>query len=106
MRLDWTYSSDTQVSATQSSNCVCLRFHTTYIHMCTILDGHCPYNFSLPTLTSQVLVDLPAKSEVILYTGPSTVQKKYYQAILMKDLGEGRIDTELLAHIFLCSLFS
>ena len=38
-------------------------------------------------LMSQVLVDLPAKSEVILYTGLSTVQKKYYKAILMKDLG-------------------
>ena len=88
MRLDWTYSSDTQVSTTQSCNYVCFIFHTAYIHMCTILDGHRPYNFLLPTLTSQVLVDLPAKSEVILYTGLSTVQKIYYQAILMKDLGE------------------
>ena len=33
-----------------------------------------------PKSTLKVLVDLPAKSEVILYTGLSTVQKKYYQA--------------------------
>ena len=48
-------------------------------------------------LMSQVLVDLPAKSEVILYTGLSTVQKKYYKAILMKDLGE-----EENRHRYLC----
>ena len=90
MRLEWTYSSDTQVSTTQSCSYVCFIFHTAYIHYntCAILDGHCLYIISLPTSTSQVLVDLPAKSEVILYTGLSTVQKKYYQAILMKDLGE------------------
>ena len=35
----------------------------------------------------QVLADLPVKSDVILYTGLSSLQKKYYKAILMKDLG-------------------
>ena len=28
------------------------------------------------------------KSEVILYSGLSALQKKYYKAILMKDLGK------------------
>ena len=36
----------------------------------------------------QVLADLPAKTEVVLYTGLSAIQKKYYKAILMKDLGK------------------
>jgi len=31
-----------------------------------------------------VLLDLPGKSEVILYTGLSALQKKYYKAILTK----------------------
>ena len=31
--------------------------------------------------------DLPTKSEVILYHGMSALQKKYYKAILTKDLG-------------------
>ena len=35
----------------------------------------------------QVLQDLPVKSEVILYTGLSVLQKKLYKAILMKDTG-------------------
>lgn len=38
-------------------------------------------------VTIQVLLDLPEKSEVILYTGLSALQKKYYKAILTKDLG-------------------
>ena len=38
-------------------------------------------------ITIQVLLDLPEKSEVILYTGLSALQKKYYKAILTKDLG-------------------
>lgn len=35
----------------------------------------------------QVLLDLPMKSEVILYTGLSTLQKKLYKAVLTKDIG-------------------
>lgn len=35
----------------------------------------------------QVLLDLPVKSEVILYTALSALQKKMYKAILTKDLG-------------------
>ena len=64
-----------------------------------IPDGYCLYITLLPTSTSQVLVDLPAKSEVILYIGLSTVQKKkYYKAILMKDL-----DEEEDSHRYLCT---
>lgn len=37
----------------------------------------------------QVLLDLPVKSDVILYTGLSAMQKKLYKAILTKDTGEG-----------------
>ena len=36
---------------------------------------------------SEVVKDLPKKSEVILYHGISELQKKYYKAILLKDIG-------------------
>lgn len=32
-------------------------------------------------------MDLPAKYEVILYTGLSALQKKLYKAVLGKDIG-------------------
>lgn len=35
-----------------------------------------------------MLLDLPLKSEVILYTGLSALQKKLYKAILTKDVCE------------------
>ncbi|EDO31943.1 predicted protein, partial [Nematostella vectensis] len=41
--------------------------------------------FLLRRVKSEVMVDLPEKSEVILYAGMSELQKKYYKAILMKD---------------------
>ena len=37
---------------------------------------------------SEVVLDLPVKSEVILFTGLSALQKKFYKAILTKDLSE------------------
>jgi len=43
--------------------------------------------FILRRLKSDVLKDLPKKSEVILYHGLSAVQKNYYKAILRKDIG-------------------
>ena len=43
-------------------------------------------------------MDLPEKSEVILYTGLSALQKKYYKAILTKDLG---MSSALSAHYLL-----
>ena len=56
--------------------------------------------FLLRRVKSEVLLDLPAKSEIILYTGLSAMQKKFYKAILTKDIsrsnaivsrgGEGR----------------
>ena len=42
--------------------------------------------FLLRRVKSVVIVDLPVKSEVILFTGLSAMQKKYYKAILTKDL--------------------
>ena len=42
--------------------------------------------FILRRVKSEVVLDLPVKSEVVLYTGLSAMQKKYYKAILTKDL--------------------
>ena len=42
-------------------------------------------------MVTQVLLDLPMKSEVILYCGLSALQKKYYKAILTKDLGKKKV---------------
>ena len=53
--------------------------------------------FLLRRVKSQVLKDLPHRSEVILFHGLSALQKKYYKAILTKDLGkceQGRIQGE------------
>lgn len=44
--------------------------------------------FLLRRVKSEVAVDLPKKSELLVYHGMSALQKKYYKAILMKDLGE------------------
>ncbi|CAH1226693.1 CHD1L [Branchiostoma lanceolatum] len=42
--------------------------------------------FLLRRVKSEVIKDLPKKSEVILYHGLTSLQKKYYKAILMKDI--------------------
>ena len=42
--------------------------------------------FLLRRVKSEVVQDLPGKSEVVLYTGLSVMQKNYYKAILTKDL--------------------
>ena len=42
--------------------------------------------FLLRRVKSEVMEDLPVKSEVALYTGLSAMQKNYYKAILTKDL--------------------
>ena len=42
--------------------------------------------FLLRRVKSEVMEDLPAKTEVVLYTGLSSMQKNYYKAILTKDL--------------------
>ncbi|XP_068681305.1 chromodomain-helicase-DNA-binding protein 1-like isoform X2 [Montipora foliosa] len=42
--------------------------------------------FLLRRVKSEVMAHLPKKTEVLLYTGMSDLQKKYYKAILMKDL--------------------
>ncbi|KAM7127436.1 chromodomain-helicase-DNA-binding protein 1-like [Ciconia maguari] len=42
--------------------------------------------FLLRRVKSEVAADLPKKVEVVLYHGMSALQRKYYKAILMKDL--------------------
>ncbi|XP_060885970.1 chromodomain-helicase-DNA-binding protein 1-like [Labrus mixtus] len=42
--------------------------------------------FLLRRVKSEVAVDLPKKTELVMYHGMSALQKKYYKAILMKDL--------------------
>lgn len=43
--------------------------------------------FLLRRVKSEVAAELPKKVEVVLYHGMSALQKKYYKAILTKDLG-------------------
>ncbi|XP_014378456.1 chromodomain-helicase-DNA-binding protein 1-like isoform X2 [Alligator sinensis] len=43
--------------------------------------------FLLRRVKAEVAADLPKKVEVVLYHGMSALQRKYYKAILMKDLG-------------------
>ncbi|XP_063747635.1 chromodomain-helicase-DNA-binding protein 1-like isoform X2 [Eleginops maclovinus] len=42
--------------------------------------------FLLRRVKSEVAVDLPRKTELLVYHGMSALQKKYYKAVLMKDL--------------------
>ncbi|KAM7013293.1 chromodomain-helicase-DNA-binding protein 1-like [Tautogolabrus adspersus] len=42
--------------------------------------------FLLRRVKSEVAVDLPKKTELVMFHGMSALQKKYYKAILMKDL--------------------
>ncbi|XP_006900390.1 PREDICTED: chromodomain-helicase-DNA-binding protein 1-like isoform X2 [Elephantulus edwardii] len=42
--------------------------------------------FLLRRMKTEVATDLPKKTEVVIYHGMSALQKKYYKAILMKDL--------------------
>ncbi|KAM9848259.1 chromodomain-helicase-DNA-binding protein 1-like [Aulostomus maculatus] len=42
--------------------------------------------FLLRRVKSEVALDLPKKTELVVYHGISALQKKYYKAILMKDL--------------------
>ena len=44
--------------------------------------------FLLRRIKSEVIKDLPRKAEVILFHGLSALQKKYYKAILSKDIGK------------------
>lgn len=42
--------------------------------------------FLLRRVKAEVATELPRKTEVVIYHGMSALQKKYYKAILMKDL--------------------
>lgn len=44
--------------------------------------------FLLRRVKSEVVKDLPKKSEIVLYHGMSALQKKYYKAILTKDISK------------------
>ena len=44
--------------------------------------------FILRRVKSQVMKDLPNKTELILFHGMTALQKKYYRAMLMKDTSE------------------
>lgn len=44
--------------------------------------------YLLRRVKSEVALDLPKKTELLVYHGMSALQKKYYKALLTKDLGE------------------
>lgn len=44
--------------------------------------------FLLRRVKSEVAVDLPKKTELVVYHGMSALQKKYYKALLTRNLGE------------------
>lgn len=44
--------------------------------------------FLLRRVKSEVALDLPKKTELVVYHGMSALQKKYYKALLLKDRGE------------------
>ena len=44
--------------------------------------------FLLRRVKAEVAADLPMKTEILMYHGLSALQKRYYKAILMKDLCE------------------
>jgi len=63
--------------------------HTVACCLCLLLDiGSVLEPFLLRRLKTDVLKDIPRKSEVILYHGLSAIQKTYYKAVLRKDVGE------------------
>nr|XP_030121867.3 chromodomain-helicase-DNA-binding protein 1-like isoform X3 [Taeniopygia guttata] len=55
--------------------------------------------FLLRRVKSEVAAELPKKVEVVLYHGMSALQKKYYKAILTKDLGVEPEPFEIGDHI-------
>lgn len=52
--------------------------------------------FLLRRVKAEVAADLPKKTELVVFHGMSALQKKYYKAILMKDLGERLLPTSAL----------
>ena len=68
--------------------------HVTHTHTHTYARTHkptcvCKCTF-IHSYIYQVLLDLPERSEVTLYTGMTSLQKKLYKSILMKDTSEYR----------------
>ncbi|XP_068449073.1 chromodomain-helicase-DNA-binding protein 1-like isoform X2 [Clinocottus analis] len=60
--------------------------------------------FLLRRVKSEVAVDLPKKTELLLYHGMSALQKKYYKALLMKDpeaFGKKRSNKNKLLNILM-----
>ena len=60
--------------------------------------------FLLRRTKAEVVKDLPPKTEVVLYHGMSAVQKKYYKAILTKDVGTGPVIVFSFLHFIYLSL--
>ena len=62
----------------------------TYVMVFTVVTdiGSILEPFILRRTKADVLKDLPKKSEVILYHGITSLQKKYYKAVLQKDYGK------------------
>ena len=46
--------------------------------------------------------ELPKKTELVMFHGMSALQKKYYKALLMKDLGERQFSTSPLLSSCVC----
>ena len=44
--------------------------------------------YLLRRVKAEVALELPRKTELLVYHGLSALQKRYYKAILLKDLGE------------------
>lgn len=44
--------------------------------------------FLLRRVKAEVATELPKKTELVVYHGLSALQKRYYKAILMRDLGK------------------
>ena len=54
---------------------------------------------------SQVVLDLPERSEVILYHGLTSLQSRYYRGILAKDVGQNGVSV-LFTNSFLIRIIS
>ncbi|XP_055979037.1 chromodomain-helicase-DNA-binding protein 1-like isoform X1 [Sorex fumeus] len=60
--------------------------------------------FLLRRVKAEVATELPEKTEVVIYHGMSALQKKYYKAILMKDLDA--FDNEMAKKVKLQNILS
>uniref|UniRef100_A0A8C4EVU3 Chromodomain helicase DNA binding protein 1-like n=1 Tax=Dicentrarchus labrax TaxID=13489 RepID=A0A8C4EVU3_DICLA len=57
-----------------------------FVNSYSNVQSHILEPFLLRRVKSEVAVDLPKKTELVVYHGMSALQKRYYKAFLMKDL--------------------